>query len=234
VTWTPLTFLHIAKEEIMRSIIVLMCAMMIFSSVAACAEGMFSIRPYGRIGYLLAGVNAEELGYTSVEGDNLDEYLDIDKLNYGLGAQFLLSFSPESPIKFGVDLGIQNLFKATFDTGSADLDFIDVDNDVETEWSAYMLGVVEFSPPGMPVFLQGGAGIHLAYWQWEQNYESDYTVDYDTDSGTEVNLAIMLAVGVNIIDTGKIAVPIMVRADNIFRYDWLTYIGATVGVTIKL
>jgi len=216
----------------MKKLTIITLALVVAMIAGSAHAGGTMMRPYVKFGSLLSGPGADDLGYTDVDGANLDEYLKMDKGNYGLGAQFLFDVkeTPTSVYRAGFDIGIQSIFKSKFDTGSSDLDFIYESYDEDSEYSFYMLGVGEYSPNKLPFVLQAGLGIHYVYWSWASNHDSKYSYEYDATSGSGVNIGFLLAGGLDLRVNEKMAVPVMLRIDSIFRYGTETTVSLLVGL----
>jgi len=192
-------------------------------------KGSFSLRPYGKIGKLLTPPSAADLGYFEAGGGNLDEFLSVATANFGGGIQLLFSLNPENTMHFGVDLGAQKLYSSTFNLGTSDIVYEDIQN--EKEFVAYLLGLLELRPRRSPLFLQVGAGMHLVYWSWDHTYSEKYYEEHKKNSGLEVNMGFLLSTGLDI-PLGKwISVPIMLRMDGLMRYGMLLNVSLSIGLS---
>ena len=193
-------------------------------------EGVY--RSYLKTGYLATAPTAEDLGYAEVGGASLEEYIAVDKNNFGFGGQFLFDVkkTPGGTYRFGVDFGFQKISSSKFSTGTTDLSFINVDYDEDMEYDLYLLGVTEYAPDNVPFFVQAGLGAHIVYWLWESNFEGKYSIGYDYNSGTEVNLGLLLAGGTRLQITPKVSIPIMARVDSVIRYGTETTVSLVVGL----
>ncbi|MCB2229677.1 hypothetical protein KQH82_03105 [bacterium] len=207
----------------MKSIVIILAATVLLGQ-AGMAEQKAQLRPYVWFGTTLTSPSADDLGYVSADGDNLDSYLDFKKANYGAGLQLFLSSN--SAVRFGGDIGIRKLFSAEFNTGSSDISFVDEDYDTEVEYDIAVLGIVEYALPNSQFFIQGGLGLHFVHWSWESNYSSDYSASYSGASGTGTNMGLMGAAGTSIALTPTLSMPLMLRIDYIARY------GGTMPVTV--
>ncbi len=207
----------------MRTVLAIVLAGLLPCTGALAAEKAM-LRPYVWFGTTLTSPSADDLGYVSADGDNLDSYLDYSKMNYGAGLQLFLPSTTN--IRFGGDIGMRKLFSAEFNTGSEDISFVDEDYDTEDEYDIAVLGVVEYALPNSNFFLQGGAGLHFVYWSWESNYSSDYSYNYSGASGTDTNIGLMGAAGTTLALTPTLSMPLILRIDYIARY------GATMPVTV--
>jgi hypothetical protein len=188
-----------------------------------------SFRPYAKFGVLATPPTAADLNYLSVDGGNLDQYLDVAAFSFGGGVQVLFSLSPDNTINLGLDLGAQKLFSSVFDLGTSDIVYEDIHH--ENEFSFYLLGLFEFRPRQSPLFFQGGLGMHLVSWSWDYTYSGQYSDEYKEESGTEVNLGLMLAGGLDLPVNDKISVPIMLRMDGLMRYGMLLHISLSIGLS---
>lgn len=188
-----------------------------------------SFRPYAKFGVLATPPTAADLNYLNVDSVNLDQYLDVAAFSFGGGVQVLFSLSPENTINFGLDLGAQKLFSSIFDLGSSDIVYEDIHH--ENEFSFYLLGLLEFRPRQLPLFFQGGLGMHLVSWHWDYTYSGKYSDEYKEESGTEVNLGLMLAGGLDLPVNEKISVPIMLRMDGLLRYGMLLNVSLSIGLS---
>jgi hypothetical protein len=187
-----------------------------------------AITPYIKIGTMLTSPSADDFGFVDAEGGNLDEYLDLSKGNFGGGLQFLFGM-PAGP-QFGAEIGYQKLFSYTFDAGVSDLPYIQEDNWEGSEQDLYINGIVNYGFPASSVFVQGGAGFHIVFWEEQRNYQSDYTSDYEEDSGSGTNFGLFGAAGINI-PLGTISMPLMIRLDYIMRYGSTITASAVVGLS---
>lgn len=185
------------------------------------------LTPYAKVGYLLASPSASDLGYTSTEGTNVDEYLDINKTNFGFGLQAL--FNSGSTTRLGVDIGLQTLFSSEYDIGSAGGSIYE-DYHTNNEQDLYILGIVELELEHTPIFFQAGGGMHLVLWQWEYNYSSSYQSINEVESDSDLNFGLSILAGVNI-PVGNLLLPIFVRLDQIFRYDSIITGSVGLGLT---
>jgi hypothetical protein len=188
-----------------------------------------SFRPYAKIGVLATPPSAADLNYINVDGADMDQYLDVAGFNFGGGVQVLFSLSPENTINFGLDLGAQKLYSSIFDLGSSDIVYEDIHH--ENEFSFYLLGLLEFRPRQLPLFFQGGLGMHLVSWYWDYTYSGKYSDEYKEESGTEVNLGLMLAGGLDLPVNERISVPIILRMDGLMRYGMLLNISLSIGLS---
>jgi hypothetical protein len=190
----------------------------------------FTFRPYFKVGYLLLQPSATDFGYSSADGDSLNMYLDVNGLNYGGGVQVLLPFQLGPSLRLGLDTGFQKLFSMRFDTTSSDLDFIYEDYDKSSEFEYYLNTMIEFSPGAMPLFIQGGIGMHLVFWNWKTVYVGKYTGDLGyEESGLDFNLGLFGLAGFNAIQTETFSLPIGVRIDYLLRYGSLLKASFVIG-----
>jgi hypothetical protein len=190
----------------------------------------FTFRPYVKVGYLLLQPSAADFGYSSVEGDSLNMYLDVNGLNYGGGVQVLLPFQLGHSLRFGLDTGFQKLFSMRFDTTSSDLDFIYEDYDKSSEFEYYLNAMVEFSPGSMPLFIQGGLGMHFVFWNWKTVYVGKYTGDQSyVESGLGVNMGLFVLAGFNAVKSEAFSFPIGLRIDYLLRYGSLLKASFVIG-----
>ena len=183
--------------------------------------------PYVKFGYLFVAPTASDLDYTSTEGENLDQYLDLNKINFGLGLQAL--FNSSSTVRLGADIGLQTLFSSEYDIGSAGGSIYE-DYHTNNEQDLYILGIVELELEHTPIFFQAGGGMHLVLWQWEYNYSSSYQSINEVESDSDLNFGLSILAGVNI-PVGNLLLPIFVRLDQIFRYDSIITGSAGLGLT---
>jgi len=192
----------------------------------------FVIRPYAKIGYLLLQPSAKDLGYSLAGGNDseLNQYLDVNGLNYGAGVQILLPFQLSPSVRLGLDTGFQKLFNMTFDTGSSDLDAIVEDYDKSTEFEYYLHGMVELSPASSPLFIQGGIGFHLVFWTWDTVYYGYYTGDQsEYEAGVGFGVGLFGLAGFNALQTEAFSLPIGVRIDYLLRYGSLLKASFVIG-----
>jgi opacity protein-like surface antigen len=206
------------------------CVLSLLSIPAAAAtpqKGVsFAARVYGRGGYLVLSPSPADMGYTSGGGRDSSDFSSSSKLNLGLGGQLLVSPGAilGNALKFGVDLGGQTLFSDEIDFWYGSDPRGDVHKD--HEFAVYALGIVEYSPPGLPLLLQGGVGGYQVYWSWTQ----DYPGGGNDDSGTGTNLGLMGAAGYKVKLGPNLALPIMARMDYISRYGSLLGLSVTAGI----
>ena len=206
------------------------CALSLLSIPAAAATAQkgvsFAARVYGRLGYLVVSPSPSDMGYFTVGGRDTSDFSSSSKLDLGLGGQFLVSPGAitGNALKFGVDLGGQTLFSDEVDRWYGDDPAGDVHKD--HEFAVYALGIVEYSPPGLPLLLQGGVGGYQVYWSWTQ----DTPGGGDEDSGTGTNLGLMGAVGYRVKLGPNLALPLMARLDYISRYGSLLGLSVTAGI----
>lgn len=206
------------------------------------AQQNFTLRPYLKLGYLISAPSASDLGYVIVGGQDPDKYNDMNRLNYGVGSQFLFPFNSFS-IKsfegyFGFDIGLQKLFSSTYDPGNTGAwgysGYTSADNKKDSEYEVAMLGLLEFQHTALPIVLQAGLGLHVVFWEWESNYSSNYSSSYNTESGSGIQLGVLVAGGLNLPITDRMKFPIMLRIDNIFRYGSEMTISASAGLSINM
>ncbi len=192
-------------------------------------------RSYFKMGHLAGAPTATDLGYSDVDDASLEQYIDVNKNNFGLGAQFLFDVkeTPTATYRAGIDIGFQTLFSSKFDTGASELSFIDVSYDEDREYDLYLMGVGEYAPASLPFFFQAGLGAHIVHWQWESNHSGRYSSEYDFKAGTAVNVGLLLAGGTNLQLTPKITIPIMARIDSIIRYGTETTLSLMIGFDYK-
>ena len=191
-------------------------------------KARLAFRPYVKGGFLLLAPSAADLGYTSVEGATLDQYLDVNKFNFGGGIQLAVPLGAASNFKVGLDFGAQLLFTSRFELGPSDVTIEDYH--IENEYDSYALVLVEFSPGGSPLFLQAGVGAHFVYWTWDYHYIGVYTGDQSkSESGLDFNLGMSAAVGINLPLGENARLPIFLRLDYLLRYGSLLSAGVCIG-----
>ncbi len=61
---------------------------------------------------------------------------------------------------------------------------------------------------------------------------STYSSSDETTSGAEVNLGAMAAVGVNVITSPLLSIPVFARLDYVMRYNRYFTVTVAVGVTL--
>jgi hypothetical protein len=214
-----------------KKLLCVFCILAFCASVPAAANATV-IRPYGKFGYLLTSPSASDLGYVEVGGGDLDQYLDVNKLNFGGGAQIFLgqndSWIKGAGVRYGVDFGFQRLFTSKFQpyTGTSTSIHNEDENDI------YLLGLVEFAPTGKPFFLQAGIGLDLVLWYWKYEH-TGYTNEYEESSGTDTNFGFMIAAGMNLKISESTSLPVMVQINNISRYGLTSSATVVVGFDIK-
>ena len=182
---------------------------------------------YAKVGYLLVSPSASDLGYSSAEGTNVDKYLDLNKINFGIGLQALFNYS--STIRLGADIGLQKLFSSKYDIGASGGN-INEDYHINNEQDIYILGVAELDLKGTPIFFQAGGGMHLVIWQWEYHYSSLYQNIDEVENDSDLNFGLSILAGVNI-PVGNLTLPVYARIDQIFRYGSTITGSAGVGLT---
>jgi hypothetical protein len=206
------------------------------------ARGDITLKPYVKLGYLLSAPSASDLGYIIVDGSDPDQYLDIVKLNYGIGVQFLFPFNSFSSESFegslGFDIGMQKIFSSTFNPGNLGSwgygGYTYEDNKKDSEYEMYLLGLVEFNHASLPLVLQAGLGLHIVFWEWESDYSSNYSTSYKSESGSGTQLGILVAGGLNLPISERMKLPLMLRIDNIFRYGAELTLSVSAGFVIKI
>jgi hypothetical protein len=199
-------------------------------SIAPSARKAFIVRPYAKVGYLLTPPSAADLSYEVIGGD-AEQYLDTSAMNFGGGAQFLMSMARNPNLRLGMDVGFQTLFSSKFDTGSADGKTIYEDYDKDSEFSINLLGIVEYLPADSNFLLQGGLGGHFVAWRWEHVYSSKYQDTDETKNGLGFNFALMAAAGLNLLAGERMNIPILLRLDYIMRYGGYINASVVVGFT---
>ena len=225
------------KKKYLPVILILVCTVSFVHS-----QGNMLLRPYVKVGYLLSGPSANDLGYVIVGGGDPNQYLDVNRVNYGLGAQFVFGSTlfPIEPFQSGLgfDVGFQKIFSSKYDLkneGSLGASgVIYEDNHIDRENEASLLCLLELRHRSTPLMLQAGIGLHMVFWQWEYNYSSNNSTSYDSESGTGTSLGLMAAGGWNIPITNRMKLPIMVRIDGIARYGMETILSACVGFPFTL
>lgn len=195
-------------------------------------KARLAFRPYVKGGFLLLAPSAADLGFIDAEGGNLDQYLDVNKFNFGGGIQLVIPLGAASDFKVGLDLGAQVLFTSRFDTGSADGDVIIEDYDTDKDYDFYVLALVELSPMSSPLFLQAGVGAHFVYWIWDSHFIGKYSGDQSkTESGLDFNLGISAAAGINLPIGENARLPIFLRLDYLLRYGSTLSAGVCIGLS---
>ena len=182
---------------------------------------------YAKVGYLLVSPLASDLGYSSTEGTSVEKYLDLDKINFGIGLQAM--FNSSSTIRFGADIGLQKLFSSKYDIGSSGGNIYE-DYHINNEQDLYILGIAEFDLKGTPIFFQAGGGMHLVIWQWEYHYSSLYQNIDEVENDSDLNFGLSILAGVNI-PIGNLTLPVFARIDQIFRYSTTITGSAGLGLT---
>ena len=193
---------------------------------AGSTSKLFSITPYIKIGYLMAAPNANDLGYISADGENLDQYLDMGKNNFGGGVQIFYNMNPA--FKLGIDIGYQKLFSSTYDLGNAAIDSrINYDYFTENEQDLYILALTEFSlyNGSIPVYIQPGIGLHMVFYQYHYNFSSINSSNYDESIGTEFHPGLTAIIGTRL-PIGNFEMPLFLKFNHIFMY------GATIAASI--
>jgi hypothetical protein len=211
----------------MKNLLSIFILLFFTSSAYSQTHKLSVMTPYVKVGYLLAAPTASDLDYSSTEGENLDKYLDLNKINFGFGLQAL--FTSSSTIRLGADIGLQTLFSSKYDLGSSGGSIYE-DYHINNEQDLYVLGIVEFKLKHTPIFFQAGGGMHLVLWQWEYHYSSSYQSINEVENDSDLNFGLSFLAGVNI-PAGNMLLPIFVRFDQIFRYDSTITGSAGLGLT---
>jgi hypothetical protein len=189
----------------------------------------FCFRFYGKMGKLLTPPSAADLSYFEAGGGNLDKFLSVAQDNFGGGFQLLFSLNPENTTRVGVDLGAQKLYFSTFNPGTNESVYEDIQN--EKEYASYLLGLLELRSRRSPLFLQIGAGMHLIYWSWDYTYRELYYEEHKENSGFEVNMGFLLSAGFDIPLAQWISIPITLRMDGLLRHGSLINASASIGLS---
>ena len=213
-----------------KNVLVLAMTAVLVIASGVSAGSLITIRPYGRIGTLLNEPSANDLDYS---GENLDQYLDLTKTNYGAGAQLLLGTGVPT-VSMGIDLGFQKLLKYNFDAGAASISADPNDHDSEDEWDSYLLLTAELSPPVLPVFLQAGAGPHFVFSSLESVRAAIDSGNPVTDASKDAQFGLMGALGINLKAAPTLSIPIMLRVDYLTGHGGQAAIALAAGLSLSI
>jgi len=210
----------------MKKIITFICVGSLFlSGIHAFGQVGITFRPYARAGLNLLPPSMEDLDYS--DGFS-DATIKRNPIAAGAGAQILLQ---KEDIRLGVDIGAGTIFRnlvvyEVTGTGTS--------NHLDQEYSVYTLAVAE-KMLDERIFIQGGAGIHIAPWYYEYYYESEnYTDVQNYYSGVGVSFAIMAAIGAEFPLSPGANLFMLAKLDGILRYGLMLPLTANVGLSFKL
>ncbi len=198
--------------------------LLLVSAGQASAQIGIDLRILGRYGLTLDAPTLRDLAYT----DYLADFHEMNASLYGGGVQAL---SKHKLLRFGVDIGFMQLFHSNTEgteyagTDSA-VHFIYEDEDRALNASVF----VEISPLRWILF-QAGLGayyVHERYTEVENDSLLPGFEEWDPTVG------FFIAAGFNIPISRRISIPILVRADFVYRYDLMVPFFATAGLEIKL
>jgi len=194
-------------------------------------SGAIGIRPYGKLGFILISPSAADLGFVLAGDGSMDDALDKDLINFGAGGQFLYDLDKSLisgvQTRLGMDMGIQTLFGYKFQANPSTTAW------EEHEYDMYFHGIVEFKMDNSPLFLQAGIGPHFIFWTEDSEFKGKYSYSYDSDSGTDINFSLMISAGYELQAGKNMTIPIMVRLDNLLRYDLMVDLDVMIGVSLN-
>jgi hypothetical protein len=167
--------------------------------------------------------------HPSVEDLDYEGYADDFSTGFfGLAGQLMVTLGA---VNVGVEAGYQGLWSAEFtldqgfDRGSVwDEDRSDV----------YILGILELA--GMqPIILQGGAGVHVVFWEDTYEFRGNFSSQYSEDNGVLIGGGVMGGAGVNIPVSENIGFIIMGRIDAIaYEEGFMLPVSANAGLSLTL
>ena len=194
------------------------------------AQGKLALRPYGRIGILLTPPNTAELDY-SVDGvpGGLDDQQEVKTTDFALGLQMLSV--RRMGLALGGEIGFQNLFNSKITGGTTSVIFRS--DDYDKEWDLYFGPLLEVSPPGLPFYLQGGAGLHIVFWQYISDFVGRYDTEYYQNGGVGTSFGIHGSLGMNLKLSPHLRIPLAWRTDVIFRYGVLIQTGLFFSIDLR-
>jgi len=213
--------------KIIRLFLCVFIFLLVFS-ITTLSLHAFSLRPYGKLGSMIASPSASDLGFVLADGDgDLDEYLDKQTITYGAGVQMVFPINSQifegMETSVGIDMGIYRLFGYEFQASDASSKWN------EDEYSFYVGGLVELNMVDSPVIFQAGAGLHIVCWQEERTFEGTHINEYETDSGTGTNFGVTLAAGTKLSAGKSTSIPVILQLNTIFRYETMFELGIIFG-----
>jgi hypothetical protein len=194
------------------------------------------IRGYVKAGILVLAPSAEDLDYSTIGGGGDAWTRDWTKTGLGIGAQLLTPISTgnakKKPMRVGVDVAFQKLFSVKSNLPTYENVYLSEHHDSESSLS--ILGVGEYALPGTQFFMQGGLGIHMVFWSWTYEHHGSAGSVYKDDGGTGISPALMVGGGTLLPVNEQMSIPIMIRADVLFRYGLMASIGVATGINFSM
>lgn len=186
------------------------------------------LRPYLNGGGTLLTPSSEELEYRGVT----DNMFRMMRFGVGGGAQLLFvrgeAQGIDNSLRWGVDVGFRRLFRAkVYGDLTQGVTWLNVNR--ETEYDLSLLALVERTRREKAMYLQAGIGLHVIFWDWTRNYAGLEGRDFTDESGCAVSPGLMAAGGFDLVVNRNVVIPVMVRADLIFRHGLMLPVYITVG-----
>ncbi|MCK4605696.1 MAG: hypothetical protein KAU35_00225 [candidate division Zixibacteria bacterium] len=186
------------------------------------------LRPYLNGGGTLLTPSSEELEYRGVT----DNMFKMRRFGVGGGAQLLFvrgeAQGADNSLRWGVDIGFRRLFRAkVYGDLTQGVTWLNVNR--ETEYDLSLLALVERTRRGKVIYLQAGIGLHVIFWDWTRDYAGLEGHDVADESSCAVNPGLMAAGGFNLVVSRNVVIPVMVRANLIFRHGLMLPVYVTLG-----
>lgn len=186
------------------------------------------LRPYLNGGGTLLTPSSEELEYRGVA----DDMFTMRRFGVGGGAQLLFvrgeAQGIDNSLRWGGDIGFRRLFRAkVYGDLTQGVTWLNVNR--ETEYDLSLLALVERTRRGKVIYLQAGIGLHMIFWDWTRDYAGLEGHDVADESSCAVNPGLMAAGGFNLVVSRNVVIPVMVRANLIFRHGLMLPVYVTLG-----
>ncbi len=191
------------------------------------------LRPYLNGGGTLLTPSSQELEYRGVT----DNMFRMRRFGVGGGTQLLFvrgePQGTDNSLRWGVDVGFRRLFRAkVYGDLTQGVTWLNINR--ETEYGLSLLALVERTHREKAIYLQAGLGLHVVFWKWTRDYAGLQGRDVTDKSGCAVNPGLMTAAGFNMVVSRNVVIPVMVRADLIFRHGVMLPVYIMVGWVFPL
>jgi len=209
-------------------------ALIVFSAAgSSIAQLGLNVRLLGRFGMTMEEPSLLELDYVAAAENDPDYSLsqNMNTTNYGGGIQIV---TKHRIIRLGIDIGVQRLFESKVNGVERDADKVPVQV-VEFEWTDSDLAInagafLEFAPRSWMLF-QIGLNVYQIYNRYLDVEEGETLHDITEWIPTA---GFMVAAGLNIPISRRISIPILARADIIYRYGIIFPVHVNAGLGLKL